>query len=278
MTRIKRTGLPAPPRPQKKRGVVSGLSVSSGQRLQNAVTSVNPAHGNPLWICFTYPNDWPGSPELWKRHLHNLRRSLKDVPEDPFIGAIWRLEAQRRGAPHYHILLWHRMPEMEKAERLEEFQGWLRKVWYRIVGSGDPEHLKHGVEATQITTKEAQRKVMIYLGKYLGKDSVHPKSQVYKYPVGRHWGVWNKAELLVEPETSYVSQDQYKTLRRIFRSKRKSDERERRKKTGTKPQKLKGKENFNKSKNRELLMPGAKCYIEAKEIEKILAHVDPPPF
>jgi len=242
------------------------------------VTSVDPEHGDPLWICFTYPKDWPGTSEVWKRHLHNLRRELSRLPGNPIIGAIWRLEAQKRGAPHYHMLLWHRMPDMDQELALKDFEGWLQKVWYRIVGSEDPKHLEHGVKVEPITTKEAKRKVMIYLGKYLGKDSVHPKSQVYKHPVGRHWGVWNKAELLVEPQTSYISQDQYKTLRRIFRGVRKSAEREKRKRTGVKPIKLKGTEDFNKSKNRELCMPGAKCYIEAKQIEKILDYVDPPPF
>jgi hypothetical protein len=50
-------------------------------------------------------------------------------------GAIWKLELQDRGAPHFHLLIFglRYLPAALLARR-----------WYEIVGSGDVNHLSAG--------------------------------------------------------------------------------------------------------------------------------------
>jgi len=266
MTKVKRSGMKPPCRVPGKRGVVKGLSVASGLRLQETVASVDPAHGMPLFFTLTYPAEYPGNWSTWKRHLDNFRRTLSDNWGEAWTGGIWRLEAQRRGAPHFHVLVWHRF-ELEP-ETLAELRAWTSKAWYRIVASGDPKHLAAGTNVRVVSDVDDLRKVMCYLGKYLGKDSVHPDSQVFKNPVGRYWGVWRKEALLQEPETVTVDRETYLKIRRVLR------EYKARKRT----RKPKGRETLNRSVTIERASPGIRCFLSDKCGKRLVDLYDEVPF
>jgi hypothetical protein len=68
-----------------------------------------------VFVTLTYPDDFPVTPERWRRDLAALwRRIRRQWPET---AAIWKKEFKRRKsgvnvgkvAPHYHMLLW--LPE-----------------------------------------------------------------------------------------------------------------------------------------------------------------------
>jgi len=268
MTKVKRSGkmqaMPAP----GKRGAVTGLSVASGLRLQDAIAAVDPAHGLPLFVTLTYPAEWPGSWELWKKHLDNYRRALLDQFGPCLTGGIWRLEAQRRGAPHYHVLLW--LQGVDSRDDLDKLRAWTTEKWYRVVGSQDIKHLLAGTQVRRVADRGEMQAVMAYLGKYLGKDSVHPESQVFENPVGRYWGVWYKARLLVPPMTVAVDRSTYLKCRRTLRTYRE-------KKHKGRPRKG-GKENANKCQEREEQAPGLRCFMAEDDARRLLDCYDPVPF
>jgi len=92
----------------------------------------------PLYVTLTYPAVYPTKPGEYKRHLKNFASRMKRV--FPQAGFFWRLEFQRRGAPHYHLLVYG----------VEGTQDWVSAAWYDIVGSGDENHLQCGAFVARI--------------------------------------------------------------------------------------------------------------------------------
>ena len=105
----------------------------------------------------------------------------------PGIGLIWKLEPQKRGAPHYHMLAWN--------VSRSELYTFVPKVWFDIAGNGDDKHLtwhmggfnnEHCVQ--QVRTWNGVRS---YASKYLGKTfEVEGWTKV-----GRYWGVINRESI-----------------------------------------------------------------------------------
>jgi hypothetical protein len=230
---FKRAGLKAKPPVGARRSAIEGFSTQSRHRLLKFVNSIDRRGINPdrLWfVTLTYPAIWPASPLEWKRHLQafqkRLTRAFGKIP------AIWKLEPQRRGAPHNHIILL--MPEamcvglviVGKAKRgkrivtrwaggeLSNFREWLSRAWYEIVASGDEKHLRAGTNCEPL---EAWGKVVAYAAKYLGKECYFHAADGSTQKVGRFWGVWRREEFPVRWDSVLLSFDKWSKLRRTIR-------------------------------------------------------------
>lgn len=157
------------------RGKVTGFSSSSRRRLMRLVGIVDQRCDPPLFVTLTYPGVWPEDGRVWKRHLDNFSKRLER--KFPGVGSIWKLEAQARGAPHFHLLLW--------GVAYKEVLLWASQAWYEVVGSGDVRHLHAG---TQVQWIRSWHGVMSYASKYLGKVASPPEGRGWQ-TVGRFWGV-----------------------------------------------------------------------------------------
>jgi len=91
----------------------------------------------------------------------------------PKINFLWIIEFQKRGAPHFHILVDH-----------EIGKDWLSQNWYEIVNSKDLKHLKAG---TTIQAVQKENLVMAYLTDYIKKLEQKTVPEEY-LNVGRFWG------------------------------------------------------------------------------------------
>lgn len=193
---------------ETKRGRVSGFSARSRARLTQLVTKVpNDTLSRALFLTLTYPADWPDDPTEWKRHLHNFGRELKD--EYKGISAIWKLEPQKRGAPHFHLLVFNCpfLPIVDISER-----------WHRIIGSDDYNHLAAGVDIDKVSNA---RNAVAYVSKYIAKvpDATdHTTGEIvsWEYP-GRWWGVINRDALPVDVVTLMPSWKSWWTVKRWLR-------------------------------------------------------------
>lgn len=152
------------------RGRVHGFSRASRRRLLRKLGEVNQA-AVPLFVTLTYPAVWPSDSADWKTHFDRWCKRLHRA--FPAAGLIWRLELQRRGAPHYHCLVW--------GADYAALLAWASRAWYECVGSGDERHLRAGVRVERIRT---WRGVRSYAGKYMGKPSNGDWADL-----GRIWGV-----------------------------------------------------------------------------------------
>ena len=164
-----------------KRGKIKLFSRGSQKRLRVLLASVNrdAVKHLPLMVTLTYPAEWPSDHKVWKRHLDMFSKRL--AREYPNVAAVWVIEFQQRGAPHFHLMC-------IGVDRLE--RNWLSKAWYEVVGSGDEKHLRAGTRVERVRKWNA---VQGYVTKYVSKN----KSKDLPIPdgIGRWWGVLNRERL-----------------------------------------------------------------------------------
>lgn len=155
------------------RGVIKEFSRESRRRLMQTMAKI--CKGDlPQFVTLTYPGEWPEDYTVWKNDLRKFMQRLQY--RFPAFAAIWKLEFQKRGAPHYHLLVWG-LPRYG-------MKNFIAEMWYQVVGSGDEKHLRAG---TQIAKIKTWRGVMAYASKYLGKTQEN-----YGKEVGRFWGIFNR--------------------------------------------------------------------------------------
>lgn len=156
-----------------KRGAVTGFSHQSRTRLirKLATISADPTQ----FVTMTYPVEY--DPSAKKRHLHAFASWMRrNYPQAAYF---WKLEYQKRGAPHYHLILWYVPWSLDFALDISA-------AWYLIVGSGDDNHLQAG---TRCEIPDDPTRWKFYLAKYIGKDyEIHD----FDPHSGRIWGFHNK--------------------------------------------------------------------------------------
>jgi hypothetical protein len=182
----------------------------------------------PAMVTLTYPGDWqsvaPDGASV-KRHMMLWRKRFQREWGEP-ARYIWKLEFQRRGAPHIHLWM---APPHAVGRSGRKFRDWLSQEWADIVAHPDPEQrARHLLAGTAIDTLNGLRacdpkRLAIYFTKHsspnkLGdKEYQHIVPQAWRQPghgPGRFWGVHGlqRATAVVE-----IAQDAYLTARRILR-------------------------------------------------------------
>jgi hypothetical protein len=95
------------------------------------------------------------------------------------IDYIWRLEFQKRGAPHFHIVLLFR--SKLSRHQYSVFKKWIMKSWHEIA---DPKSRKHEEYGCMIAIANDYKQAFFYLSKYCCKESAAAE----KSYSGRRWG------------------------------------------------------------------------------------------
>ena len=133
-----------------------------------------------------------------KRHLHPrvikmfAQKLFKRVSRKyPSLSVVWRLEFQKRGAPHLHCVCFN-APWIDRA--------WLLASWGELVGQVNP--------VVDIRRVKSGRHLISYVSKYVAKvgDSslldigtknagTYGRWDGMESGVGRVWGVWNAKDL-----------------------------------------------------------------------------------
>jgi hypothetical protein len=134
----------------------------------------------PAMLTLTYPGEWltvAPDAEAIKRHFWALCKRYERAWGEPLIG-LWKLEFQRRGAPHFHISTVPPMGFVEVFDpdagrvRSVEFRTWLSITWAEIVAHPDPEQRdKHRLAGTGVDYAEGikltdPRRMAVYFAKY----------------------------------------------------------------------------------------------------------------
>lgn len=184
------------------RGVITGFSRHSRRRLMQKTASLNrdalPA--TPKFITLTYGATWSEDWHEWKAHLEAFRKRFEREFGQCLIE--WRLELQERGAPHFHLLVFH--PEYIPYR-------WLAKAWNDIAAPGDADHLAAGTEVKRV---RSWRGVASYVAKYMSKEQ--GAAEGYKREMGRLWGFWNLEACHVMLEETVLTLPEYVRMRRVL--------------------------------------------------------------
>ncbi len=192
-----------------KRGAIAGRSAQSRRRLLDKLHSVKRAAFNgALFVTLTYPDEVDPKPEKVHRDLGCFERRLRRLY--PKSSAVWGDEPKKRksGAHvgkvyfHYHVIVFG-VGFLERA--------WLSRVWFEIVGSGNPAHLAAG---TQVQMLRSAKQGIAYVAKYLSKQQLQ---EMGLDKTGRTWGVFGRENLPVSFAYALLSLSEFYSLRRQLR-------------------------------------------------------------
>jgi hypothetical protein len=208
-TTIKNRLSPGKQRGGGTRDRVRGFSRESRRNLLRQLASINRTafrafKGRIIFVTLTYPKQYPEDPELCKRHLKALRKRLQR--EFGTFAAFWRLGIQKRGAWHFHLLLFVG-PSFGPIDKLRRF---ISTSWYEVTGKVSEGHLHAG---TRVETVKRWKEATSYLERYMAKSEEFPEG----LQTGGIWGVWNEELLPVQWETVEVNLRDAFSITRIYR-------------------------------------------------------------
>jgi len=182
----------------------------------------------PAMVTLTYPGSWevvaPTGASV-KRHMILWRKRFQREYGEP-ARYIWKLEFQRRGAPHIHLWM---APPMSPGRSGLGFALWLSDTWAQVVDHPDPVHRgRHRLAGTAIDVLSGlkacdPKRLAIYFTKHSSpnmhsdKEYQHTIPELWQQPghgPGRFWGVFGLKKALAVIE---VAQDSYLAARRIVR-------------------------------------------------------------
>ncbi len=181
----------------------------------------------PAMVTLTYPADWltvaPNGGAV-KRHLDALRKRYERAWGE-LMAYIWKLEFQRRGAPHLHLLTCPPLGACHDGSG-QAFPDWLSRVWADIVAHPDPdERAKHeragtGVDYNEGLRAQDPKRVAVYFTKHgaaEAKGYQHRVPQAWQAPgkgPGRFWGYRNLRRVVAAQE---VTDEDYTWAARLLR-------------------------------------------------------------
>lgn len=200
------------------RGLIYGFSLASRRRLRHRQMQIDWPLYDPSWVTLTYHQRW-GDPSMWKRDLKVLNQRLLYTFSASLVGLVWRLEFQRRGAPHFHlVLLWKKRKRPPNAA----LHTWLRRAWAMIIGTQDDQAaLLHGVNVKAVSPASGGLgRLLGYLVNEMGKVSQNVRVDQATgevLPTGRMWGIAGPVPLVAAVVTHLSPQAWADFIARINR-------------------------------------------------------------
>jgi hypothetical protein len=163
-----------------------------------------------IMVTLTYPGG--AEPELvagsgvaMKKHMEAWKERLRRHVGAP--RGLWKMEFQRRGAPHLH--LWLERPAGVSVLALKLL---MAQCWVGVVGSSSKAHRRHGVKVEEWIGNPG-RYVAAYTVRDSRKEYQHRVPAGWQHP-GRFWGMWG---LRAERAVSDLELGRYVGLRRTLR-------------------------------------------------------------
>lgn len=184
-----------------QRGIIKGLSKSSRRRLLFLINSLGTME-ECFFVTLTMREASENFKE-WKRWLNiTTTRLRKDYPQ---LSGIWRLEFQKRGTPHYHLLIFP-----QTGNGLMELRESIRRYWSNACGKQNTSF--QGIQVEKIRNL---KKSAFYLSVYSTKDEQDRKD----IQTGREWGYINKKNLPIAKYIGTEVQDFHELIwfKRLYR-------------------------------------------------------------
>jgi len=182
----------------------------------------------PAMVTLTYPGQWeavaPDGASV-KRHMVLWRKRFQREYGEA-ARYIWKLEFQRRGAPHIHLWM---APPMSPGCSGRGFAQWLSETWAEVVDHPDAEQkARHRLAGTAIDVRNGlkacdPKRLAIYFTKHSSpnldgdKEYQHIVPELWRQPgrgPGRFWGVYGLKKAIAVVE---IGQNAYLAARRIVR-------------------------------------------------------------
>jgi len=165
-----------------KRGKVGGYSESARRRNREFLHAIDRS-ADGLFVTLTYQNHLP-TPDEAKRDLDvfwkRINRSFGGL------SAVWKLEPQDRGYPHFHLLMFG--TDYIDAQ-------WLSSTWHDVTAETSAQHEKAGVDVEGHINVDG--KIQAYMAKYMAEtyDSWPDEAGEEWKEMGRWWGALGRDHL-----------------------------------------------------------------------------------
>ena len=163
------------------------MSEASRRRMRLTLASLDMGavdRGAAVAMTLTWPATFPGDPREWKRVRGNFRDRMERAWPD--VSGVWRLEMQRRGAPHMHALLLN-------VQDLPAFRAWCAVAWSAVCagkGSRDPGHEAAGTSAARVRHWERYASYIAKQPETMAMVDEETGEVLSLDGVGRFWGTW----------------------------------------------------------------------------------------
>lgn len=177
---------PDPPTPKGDEQVIPGFSDCARRRLRNRLHAMR-RDADGLFLTLTYHETDP-TPDECKRHLDRFWKRLER--RFPGISAIWKMEPQERGIPHFHLVIYGvqfvPLPL-------------LLSMWHEVTDETSDEHRQPGsggVEVERFVNENG--KLQSYMAKYMAETyDTWPKAEEGDpwAETGRWWGCLGRKHL-----------------------------------------------------------------------------------
>lgn len=171
----------------EKRGEIRGFSFASRLRLRQALLSCSLDGGTRVGVTLTLPwvvRDWSCVMDDFRQVMHRFR--VYFFRRFPSSGAIFRVELQRRGAPHVHMVSFHRLPLPDDLSS-RYFALWLDSLRGDLRGGSLSAFARRGVVVDTDLN-------FIGVVRYLCDHASKRKQAQLGYK-GKQWGILGKANL-----------------------------------------------------------------------------------
>ncbi|MBA7579954.1 hypothetical protein ES708_21837 [subsurface metagenome] len=163
---------------KNNRGSIRKFSKKSRFRLFSTLAKIKTdLPVKPIFVSLTYHHGHRLIIDDKKTHLHHFLVRLRLY--DPYVQFIWRMELQKRGAPHFHLIIFPGL--LPEHFYKSDYKRIISLLWHEIA---DPHSMVHKEYGCKSITINSYREACIYLSKYVAKL---PESEDDK-PIGKHWG------------------------------------------------------------------------------------------
>lgn len=170
------------------RGSIDSFSYASRLRLRMALLRYRLPSGVRVGITLTLPwvvSDWPKVMVDFREVLHRFR--VYWLRRFPDCGSIYRVELQKRGAPHLHMVSWHRLPLPPDLVDIY-FSLWFDSMLHDLRGGSYSDFARRGVVVDTLPNVIASIRYLC--------DHASKRKQAQLGYRGKQWGIYGKSNLV----------------------------------------------------------------------------------
>lgn len=185
-----------------RRGAIKGFSAGSRKRFFERMARLEVAAGKGvvcLFVSVTYPADYPSDRVAKRRHMRAFFERIRR--RWPKSSGVWRLEHQKRGAPHFHMIFFG-LPLLDQAT----VQSW----WREVIGYEGPYTLQVDVQEVK-----GWRHLLSYVSKYVAKVQAEPSEDPAENEHLDYLTYWH-ADNSDGEAAEYLGQNRADTLGRVW--------------------------------------------------------------
>lgn len=164
--------------PKREKFDITKFSINSRRRFLKILSTINmQEYQTPLFITLTFHNIFPTENAPLKKILDNYLKRIKRINNN--YSYVWRLELQKRGAPHFHVILFPKNLRCKK--ELDQLKLKIKSAWWNFI---EDISINSKLFSVDIIDVNHTRQLFSYLSKYVCKIDAE-ENKNWK---GRRWG------------------------------------------------------------------------------------------